>query len=144
MKKLFSVAILSVCIISFGATQANAQVCVTPDNFCDQLQLQVDGNGNVFGLWDWTCDNVTLQPVIGLFDPPNATAGTYIADLGVAVYWVFDIPSGEFDLYGYDGVNPPFAFQLDQPYSFSAGSCTFAVGVPGDQPSLLGDYLEVK
>ncbi|GEM_PF-6413139 len=142
MKKLFTAAILSVCLFSFGATQANAQVCVSLDNFCDQLELQVDPNGNVYGLWDWTCDGVTLQPVIGLFDPPNVTAGTYIATLGMAIYFVFDISSGTFDLWGYDGVNPPSAFQIGQPYSFSVGSCTFAAGVPGDQPSLLGDYTD--
>jgi hypothetical protein len=149
MKKLLTVALLSVFLMG-AAGQAKAAsdnpwepavgpICVYLTNFCDRLEVNLDASANIYGRWDWTCDGVTLQPVIGLYDPPNATAGTYIAALGnLAVYFVFHLPSLTFDLWATDGVNPPFAFQLNSPFSYAFGPCGFAPDNGDNQlPSIL-------
>jgi len=42
-----------------------------------------------------------------------------------------------FDLFGFDGVNPPFPQQLNQPFTLSSGACPFGLEGGGDNPSTL-------
>ncbi len=141
MKKLFTIALLSVSLLGFSAATSQAQICVELVGFCDQLELQVDGDNNVYGVWDYTCDGVTLHPMQGFFNPPTVTVGTYIPALGSTFFFIFDIPSRTFDLWGWDGINPPFQYQNDSPWDFAVGPCVFSIS--GEQlPSLLGDYLD--
>ena len=98
-----------------------------------------------------TCDSYTLQPVIGLYDAPNVTAGTYLTALGnMAIYFVFHLPTHTFDLWATDGVNPPYAYQLGSPFTVAVGPCGFSAPGNGDNqmPSVLdeinNDLIERK
>jgi len=144
MKKLIVAVVLTVGLVAFGVGQANAQigpVCVDLlPSFCDRLELSTDTNGLIYGVWDWTCDGVTLAHVIGRFTPPTFTAATQPVDafgvpFGLSTMFVFTIGSGTMDLWGTDGTLP-INFQLGMPWNFTMGPCVWEPGNNGNQNSM--------
>ena len=46
----------------------------------------------------------------------------------VGLVWLFKLEraSSTLDLYGWDGVNPPFVQVLNEPYTLAPGACNFS------------------
>jgi hypothetical protein len=140
MKKFAICTILALAMVLVGGanTRANA-VCIHFTNFCDQIQVKADSYGNIYGVWGWLCDSVTLTNILGLKRPLTATTRP-VFSTGFAYYYtfefVFNSPSpGYFNLYGTDG-NVSFVQQSNQPWTKTSGNCSFAT--PRTKPSLLG------
>jgi hypothetical protein len=145
MKKLIVAVVLTVGLMAFGAGQATAQVgpvCVELGPFCDRLELSADANNVVWGLWDWTCDGVTLAHVIGNLDLPSFSAATQPVDafgtpFGMSTLFNFSLaPSRVFDLWGTDGLSAPISFQLGVDWSYTNGPCVWEPGNNNSQNSM--------
>ena len=140
--------------------------CIYLTNFCDRLEVSVspDEEGEldlVHGLWDWTCAGTPLAwvagPLTGCNEPRpepgesarqlDAVLATFIPELGYTIFFDFDLvpgPSGfTFELWGFDGFNPPFAFQLEQPFTYQTGPCGFSAQIDKTKPSLMEEILKV-
>ena len=124
---------LGITALSIGAaTQAAPEAggyCVDFDFFCDGLQFVIGRDGHIAGSWVNTdCAGTDVDGMRGntrgetlnIFCPDQATCP-------VGLIWLFKLEqsSSTFDMYGYDGVNPPFLQQFNSPYTLSQGACTF-------------------
>jgi hypothetical protein len=94
--------------------------CLSLTNFCDQLEVEIDLAGNVYGLWDSSCDGNPL-PVLGQ-SGSTATAGGGKA--GVIYEFEFNVPALRFDLWRYAG-DLPVQVQSNSPWTFTNNSCPF-------------------
>lgn len=140
MKKLLVLAILA---IAFCFGQANAQigpVCIELAAFCDRLELSTDSYGNVYGVWDWTCDGVTLAPVLGRYGPLFNAGGAPVG-LGATTNLVFSFGTRLFDLWGTDG-SGTWYYQLGMPWTYTMGPCGFPAPGMGNYENSLGYYLQ--
>jgi len=141
MKKLVVLTILTLALVASGVTPAAAAPrCITLTNFCDRIETDNDASGNVFGVWDWTCDGVNLSSIIGRSPGPDLTMNTRPvaggAPFNYSTNFAFHKASGLFDLYGTDG-SVIFPFQTNQPYSMTNGACGFAGTRVSSKPRLL-------
>ena len=126
---------LGITALSFGAATNAAPdaggVCIDFDFFCDGLELFVGPNGLIAGSWVNT--DCAGTDVSGLRGSANgATTVDVICDNNTVscpggFTWLFKLErsSSTFDMYGSDGVNPPFLQQFNSPYTVSAGPCAF-------------------
>jgi len=141
MKKLAVFALLTLALVTSGVTSASA-TCITFTNFCDRIQLHVDGSKNAYGVWDWTCDGVTLTSIIGRVPGPDLSMGTRPvaggAPFNYSANFVFHKSSQLFDLWGTEGT-VIFAFQLDQPWTITPGKCGFGGSRISNKPPMLGN-----
>jgi hypothetical protein len=141
MKKLAVLAVLAMAVVASGVTPASA-TCLTFTNFCDRIQLHVDGAKNAYGIWDWTCNGVDLTSIIGRVPGPDLSMGTRPVYAGFpfqySTNFVFHKDSQLFDLYGTEGT-VIFAFQLDQPWTITPGKCGFAGSRISNKPPMLGN-----
>jgi hypothetical protein len=137
MRKLAVFSVLVLALMATGVTPAHAAgpYCVHLTNFCDTVSIQTSGT-NDYGLWDWTCDGVTLTPVIGVASSGLITAASLPNGLGYATNFNFNKGTHSFDLWATEGT-VIFPFQLGQPFSISAGACAFS-GPKNGKPSLKG------
>ena len=137
MRKLAVFSVLALALMATGVTPAHAAgpYCVHLTNFCDTLQITTSAANN-YGLWDWTCDGVTLTPVIGVSSAGLITDASLPSGLGYATNFTFNKASHSFDLWATEG-NVIFPFQLGQPFSISNGACAFS-GVKTGKPSIKG------
>jgi hypothetical protein len=130
MKKfaICTILVLGVILYSGAATPAQA-ICIHFTNFCDQIQVAPDSYGNIYGVWGWLCDSVTLTNILGRKKPLMLTTRPVFSS-GFAYYYTFEFlfnqPSpGYFNMYGTDG-SVSFPVQLTQPWTKTSGACTFA------------------
>ena len=136
MNRLVLAFILAVGLGGFGAAHANAVFCIDLTDFCDDLQVEITLGNVVFGKWDAFCDG-NPRPVLGHKINRVIIVGAEINDI------VFPAGSGSsmlsfefksrstgrvFDEPAYDGVNPPFHFQENSPWTLIDGPCTFSEG----------------
>ena len=137
MRKLAVFSVLALALMATGVTPAHAAgpYCVHLTNFCDTLSIQTSG-ANDYGLWDWTCDGVTLTPVIGVASQGLITAASLPNGLGYATNFNFNKGTHAFDLWATEGT-VIFPFQLGQPFSISNGACAFS-GPKNGKPSIKG------
>jgi hypothetical protein len=137
MRKLavFSVLVLGLMFTGITPAHAAGPFCVHLTNFCDTLSIQTSGT-NDYGLWDYTCDGVTLAPVIGVASAGLITDGSLPPLVGYATNFNFNKGTHAFDLWATDGTNF-FPFQLGQPFSISNGACAFS-GPKNGKPSIKG------
>lgn len=140
-------SILAVSLGGFGATGANAAVsCVTFPEFCDLVEVNTSaGNNNArHGQWDAHCGG-DLHPVLGHRINGVITVGAEINDIlppagSGSSLASFELKNnGLADLVGYDGVNPPFHFVQNTPYTISPGPCPFEPAVDADGRPALTD-----
>src|SRR6476620_1676178 len=91
MRKLAVFSVLVLALMATGVTPAHAAgpYCIVLTNFCDTLEVQTSGV-NHYGLWDWTCDGVTLTPVIGVQSAGLITAASLRSGLGYATNFNFN------------------------------------------------------
>ena len=119
------ILVLGVIVYSGTATPAQA-VCIHFTNFCDQIQANTDSYGNLYGDWGWLCDGVTLTNILGR--KKSLTLATRpVFSSGFAYYYTFEFQftPGYFNMYGTDG-HVSFPQQLNQPWTATSGTCTFA------------------
>ena len=132
---------LGITALSIGAaTQAAPEAggyCADFDFFCDGLQFVIGQDGHIAGSWVNTdCAGTNVDGLRG-----NNTGGTLnircddFLTCPVNLFWLFKLEreSGTFDMYGWDGFNPPFLQQFNSPYTLSRGECAFSedrIGIP--------------
>ena len=136
---------LGITALSIGAAAQAAPeaggYCVDFDFFCDGLQFVVGQDGKVAGEWvnsDCAGTNVpglrgnTLNPTLNIW----CDARSIPCPGGLTWLFKLEQASSTFDMYGWDGVNPPFLQQFNSPYSLSQGQCSFSDGNFGLPSSL--------
>jgi hypothetical protein len=133
---------LGITTLSIGAaTQAAPDAggwCVDFRSFCDGLQLYAAPDGvHLTGTWEnWDCagstaainGNLSGDGVVSVVCGDFATC-----PIGFIWLFKFERASSTFDMYGWDGVNPPFQNLLDSPYALTPGTCNFTndkTGIP--------------
>lgn len=128
MRKTAILSAVILAALTFGALKANAY-CVEPVGVCDQAQVDVVG-GVVYGLWDWTCDGVSLIPVLGTvgFGSGSFTGGPPPADL--LGLWDINISANTMDFGVSDGTGFAVTFP-NVPIVISTGACNFALSSGG-------------
>jgi len=125
--------VLALAVMVVPQSQA-ASYCISLTNFCDTINLTSANVGGIqgvelYGAWDWEClGDYSSASIAGT--PPSGK--TYLATRPVysgtpyafAYTAMFSLKKsgGAFDLYGNTAASL-FAFQLDQPWSFSNGAC---------------------
>ena len=122
---------LGITALSIGAaTQVNAASnprCIDFVNFCDGQTLADGPDGNIIGNWVHT-DCASGHARIHGRNNDDGSMGVTCTDQGTCpggFIWFFKFQTdGIFQMYGWDGVNPPFLQQLNQPYTISDGACT--------------------
>ena len=133
---------LGITALSIGAaTQAAPDAggwCVKFDNFCDGMHLYAAPDGvHLTGTWENTnCSgnntvingNLSGDGIVSVICPDFATCPR-------GFVWLFKLErsSSTFDLYGWDGVSPPFVQQFNEPYTLAPGTCNFTgdkTGIP--------------
>ncbi len=149
MRSIITAVILVSCMMMLGMSPANAQqgpYCVSLTGFCDRLEVYVDQNRNVYGVWDWLCDGVTLAPVLGYFDTPVSVGTRPVDSLGAPFYYtcnfLFDRSNNTFDLWGYDG-SAVYQFQNNAGWTIVPGPCDWKGGCSDcdQEASLFEVYL---
>jgi hypothetical protein len=103
-------------------------MCVHFSNFCDMLSLATAQDGStLIGNWvNWDCAGATSR----IHGRTNAdgSLGVTCTDFGACpggFIWFFKLQTNDiFQMYGWDGSNPPFLQQLNQPYFTTDGACT--------------------
>jgi hypothetical protein len=135
MKELTTLLGSVLLVIASGARAdagTNVVYCVSFSNFCDGLELSISGTDNVVtGYWKNTECAGTEVGVRGRLDPTSHMISVSCPSFDLCpggLVWLFKLKqsSHTFNLLGWDGVNPPFAQQLNQPYTMSPGACSFA------------------
>ncbi len=104
-------------------------LCLDFANFCDGLEVQLNADGSVSGSWVNTDCAGTDVPVGGFAITQNKYAAICSdANCPIGFTWSFVLTAlpASFDLWGSDGINPPFLQQVDQPYFVIEGACPFA------------------
>src|SRR6185295_3288049 len=120
---------------SVNADNINAPLCIDFSNFCDGMLLSPLGDGTVVGEWrNNDCAGATA-PVHGSYSAGLITVTcTDQSQCPVGIIWKFNFDNGSrtFDMFGTDGVNPPFPQQINQPYRIGHGTCPFGSnsGIP--------------
>jgi hypothetical protein len=140
-KLAIALASAALAVLAAPAAHASPALCVDFVNFCDGLQIRIDNDAHtISGSWrNWDCAG-TDEPIVGgvrsltEYRVYCTTAGCPLSYL-----WVFVLDAFQagftFDLFGSDGINPPFLQQLDQPYTVSAGACAFSGTEKGPLPT---------
>jgi hypothetical protein len=139
MKKLatfLATVLLSIASSAHAGAGTNTVVCVDFDFFCDGLELSINPGEAVTGFWrntDCAGTDVAVTGRVGI----NNTLSVLCADFAtcpVGNIWLFKVllSSRTFNLFGWDGVNPPFPAQVNSPYTLTQGACAFGekTGVP--------------
>ena len=130
MKKvLYGSMVAFVALFALASTPAQA-FCVQLTNFCDRLEVNLDISGNAYGLWDWQCDGITMEEVLGTKMGPTAVVAGHLAGIAATASWVFDdIPGSTADLWVYQdgGLSAPTLGAPNQPYTVIGASCGFGV-----------------
>lgn len=150
MKK-FAICCLAVVVAAMFVPAAQAGTkCIHLTNFCDQLELVQTFVGGVqgqevVGRWDWVCTFANDGTLISGSPNKVATQPLYPFHGGAAfgynanfTFKTLPGPTRLFDLYGTgDGITN-FAFQLSQPWSFTAGHCNPLSPAEQAKPRALG------
>jgi len=129
-------ATVAIGSMALASSPAHA-FCFEFVDFCDSFELNLDMDGNVYGVWDWTCDGVTLEEMLG----NRGTIGGYLADIFKTESVKLNLPTRAMDIWAYDdpGTFPPYPIVLSAPYTISGGNCDFAAGAPSESlPSING------
>lgn len=135
------VLFLALVVLGLAAPVASAQQtsCIDFDNFCDGMEINV--GGGLSGTWQNTDCAGTDVPFdrVGLVGPGQARMVCISGGcpLGIDFLFAVDFPAGTFDLFGFDGINPPFPVQINSPFTLLSGACPFAPGDGGGIPSTL-------
>jgi hypothetical protein len=140
MKKLAMLLGTLLFALSMGAQGAtNATTfCIDFVNFCDGMQLKASDTqpGMLNGAWHSVDCAGHDAAVHGAQQPgkKNVTCDATQTGCpsGLTWYFAFNMTTGTFNMFGFDGVNPPFPQQLNQPFTMTAGACTFSekTGIP--------------
>lgn len=139
MKKLAICCLaLAVCAV-FVPTSHAASKCIALSDFCDRVSVNITNVGGqqgteLVGLWDWTCDGVTLAPMAGGAGTKLKFAG-FLAGIGLTENWTANKGNHITDIYlTADGVNES-PLVTGEGFSLTNGSCGFATPNNG-KPSL--------
>jgi hypothetical protein len=126
MRKL-TIALGITALTVGAATQAASDAggyCVDFVNFSDGLHLYTAPDGlHVIGEWVGYEVDVTGNFADGYI---NVICGD-MATCPNGSVWLFKLErsSNTFDMYGWDGVNPPFVQHSNEPYIVTHGQCAF-------------------
>ena len=133
---------LAITTLSIGAATPAAPDaggwCVNFDNFCDGLQLYAAPDGvHLTGTWEnWDCAG-SNPPINGNLSGDGLVSvvcgDVATCPLGYVVLFKLERSSNTFDMFAWDGVNPPFVVQFNSPYTLAPGACNFTddkTGIP--------------
>jgi hypothetical protein len=147
MRKL-TIALGITALSLAGATQVGASpgdnpTCIDFVNFCDGLELSLGDDGHLTGFWVNTDCAGARSAISGHIehDAVVATCDDFVS-CPVGLIWSFKmtVSTKTFIMYGFDGVNPPFLNQVNQPYRPIAGACSLS----GDKPGLPSSFRPSK
>ena len=131
MRKLLIISAAVAAALTMGALRANAQTyCLDlQPNFCDQAQVTVQGS-IVFGQWDWTCDGVSLIPVLGTGGFAGGSFTGVPSPGTIAGMWDVNVAARTMDFVQSDGISAVVAFS-NVPTNIVRGVCNFALSDGG-------------
>lgn len=134
---LFGIVALVTSPFTLGLSNANA-FCVQLVNFCDQMEVFVDIDGNAYGRWDWRCDGLDLEEMLGEGESSNVVAG-YLAGVAKTESWRFNVPARTVDIWQFldGGVTPPsLLVPAGQPFNVAGTTCVFGAGPNAGLPAV--------
>lgn len=142
MKKLTGTFVALVAILlTAPAAQATTLWCVSFDNFCDGIEV-LKRPDMLTGTWqnvDCAGTDATFD-LVGILHPPagRAICINDTCPFSPDIQWLFalDFVTNTFDLFAFDGLTVT-PVQINQPYTKTDGTCTFAGDVKGGVPSTL-------
>ncbi len=137
MKKTFALSTLILCLLAFGATDAQAG-CLVFDGFCDGLELFKDPSDPelLTGSWqNFDCAG-SDAPVIGSNLNKVSISETTIIP-GTKLHLVIDKVAGTVDLWAWDMVSPPFVLATTT-FTWTGGAAVCAFLQPPGGESLAG------
>jgi len=137
--RFFGMALAVASPFTVGLSNANA-FCLQLTNFCGQMEVFTDIDGNAYGRWDWTC-NGEEDPAEMLGE--SAGGGTaivtgYIAAGALTSSWRINIPARTTDIWGFSdpGTTPPSLVQVGEPFTVVGLECIFGASPNADLPSV--------
>jgi hypothetical protein len=116
-------------------------LCIDFVNFCDGLQIQINNvTHTISGKWhNWDCAGADEPIVGGVRSLSEYRIYCTTAGCPGGLLWYFVVHAFQagytFDLFGSDGINPPFLQQTNQPYTVNTGACTFTGTEKSSVPS---------
>lgn len=131
MNKTLIVGAVFAAALSFGGQPVLAQTyCLDlAPTFCDQVQVNVQG-GVIFGLYDYTCDGITLEPVMGTGRFGAASIAGPTPAFAPMAMWNVNVAARTMDFYQSDGTTILFSTR-GVPMGITPGACNFALSSGG-------------
>lgn len=131
MKKTLIFCAAIAAALTMAAQRANAQTyCLDLfPTYCDQVQVTVQG-GIVFGLYDYTCDGITLEPVMGTGGFGGGSFAGPTPPFAPVAMWDVNVATRTIDFYQTDGVSILFSVP-GNPVNITPGACNFALSGGG-------------
>ena len=129
MKKLALALMSSAFAFLAAPAHSSPLLCIDFVNFCDGLEIQIDNTSHtIAGNWrNWDCAGTSAPLVGGVRSLQEYRVFCTTADCPAGLLWMFVVHAFQagftFDLFGSDGINPPFLQQVNQPYTVNAGPC---------------------
>ena len=137
-KVLYGGMVAIVAQFTLGSVPAQA-FCVELVNFCDRMEVNIDIDGNAYGLWDWDCSGIGLEEMLGTNNSGAAVVVGYLSGVSTTASWVFDVPGRTVNtwLYADGGASAPTPLTVTEPFTVSGASCGFGVpSAAGARPHL--------